>query len=729
MQKLWYKTAPKEWMEGLPVGNGRLAAFVWGDDKTDRIGLNHERLWRGTNRDRRCPESAGHLQSVRDCLMRGDFFTATTLANLYFGGKGGVSGIKDRVDPYQPAGDLVFTPDGGAALTHRELDIENGVCAVERGALQSFFIAHVAEKCIICHWNAGGASFSGRLNYSRKTDPDAIETCEYKDTTIRYACRFPEGVGFKTLVDIVTDGAVIPRADRFDIKNASYMTAFIDIAIEPEKPCLKPSSRGWETLLNSHKNAFSAVMNRVTLDIDAPVNGLPTDERLNALRSGGEDPLLPLLYFHYGRYLLISSSHGGELPANLQGKWNDDLEPPWDSDYHYDINLQMNYWPAEPAGLPECADALLKFVERSVPGAREAAQRLYGCRGVWLPIQTDIWDRPTPEAFGWAAWIGAAPWIAQHFWQRYLYSGDLNFLRGRAYPFFKEVALFYEDYLVKDDAGVYRIMPSQSPENRFLGTGFWPVSIGVSAAMDVQLAYDALGYAVKSAEILNIDADEKLKWETMREHLPPFGVGADGRLLEWDVESAEIEPGHRHVSHLYGLYPSDLFNPVDRPEQFTAAVNALNYRLSQGGGYTGWSRAWTACLFARIGDPGRAWEHFNALLTDFATVSLLDLHPPRIFQIDGNLGAAAAVFEMLVQTWGSKTHLLRALPDCWRSGRLTGVKLPGGHTLDMSWRGGVLLRLTVKIGYAGTLTLAGLADGDDLIITGEPGTTCEIALG
>lgn len=378
----------------------------------------------------------------------------------------------------------------------------------------------------------------------------------------------------------------------------------------------------------------------------------------------------------------------GELPANLQGKWNDLILPPWDCDYHFDINLEMNYWAAEQNDMGECAEALLKLCERFVPHAKKAAKDLYGCRGVWFPIQTDCWGRSTPESYGWAAWIGAAPWIAQHFWMHYRYSNDLDFLRERAYPFFKEVAEFYEDYLVLNEKGEYQLLPSQSPENRFAGTGEFPVSIGISSAMDVQLCFDALKYAIESSAILDVDEEQRNKWTEMKEHLPAFKIGADGRLLEWNREMEETEPGHRHFSHLYGLYPSDIFNPETRPEQYEAARKSLEFRLSQGGGHTGWSRAWTACLQARCGNAEGFYEHFSALVKEFATSSLLDLCGD-IFQIDGNLGAVAAVNEALFGCWNGKTRLLQALPREWYAyGTVKNVKLMGGHTLSFAWKDG-----------------------------------------
>jgi len=334
-----------------------------------------------------------------------------------------------------------------------------------------------------------------------------------------------------------------------------------------------------------------------------------------------------------------------------------------------------------------------------------------------------MWGKSTPESFGWAAWIGAAPWLARCFWDHYTYSGDKDFLRDRGYKFFKQVALFYEDYLIEDENGILQVIPSQSPENAFKEAGgLLPVSIGVSSAMDVQLAFDALGYAIQSAEILDIDHDLAFKWKTMRTKLPGFRIGTDGRLLEWDRELTESELGHRHLSHLYGVFPSELFTPETRVEQYDAARKSLEFRLAHGGGHTGWSRAWTACLMSRFNDADGFYEHFIALIKDFATVSLLDLHPPRIFQIDGNLGAVMALTEAVISCVDNKVYLLRSLPAEWPSGSLSGIKIPGGHTVSVKWKEGRLLELQVTIGYAGSVT-AYIPQYGEKRFTGVPGDT------
>lgn len=703
---LWYRRPAAIWEEGLPIGNGRLAAMVVHEADRDRIQLNHEWLWRGVQKHRDNGYVADKLSVVREYLQKGDFARATELANRYFAGKGGLLPEKGRVDPYQTAGELVFVPEQ-APLLERSLDIavaeaystrglkSGDPCSLTDGELKSKAAVSCTDHFVMLRYWGEKARFSGRLSYVRVEDAEASCLVSYTEERIRFRCSFEKGQSYQVEAVYATDGQICAAEDGITIIDAGYLEVFINIGVEHidiEKELkaypLPEAGYDMESLFLRQEGRFRGMMERTMVEFPAPEKALPTDERIQRARQGEKDDALLLLFYNYGKYLLMCSSVCGELPANLQGKWNDLILPPWDCDYHFDINLEMNYWAAEQNDMGECAEALLKLCERFVPHARKAAKDLYGCRGIWFPIQADCWGRSTPESYGWAVWIGAAPWIAQHFWMHYRYSNDLGFLRERAYPFFKEVAEFYEDYLVLDEKGEYQILPSQSPENRFAGTGGFPVSIGISSAMDVQLCSDALKYAIESSALLDVDEERRKKWTEMKEHLPAFKIGADGRLLEWDWEMEEVEPGHRHFSHLYGLYPSDIFNPETRPEQYEAARRSLEFRLGQGGGHTGWSRAWTACLQARCGNGEGFYEHFSALVKDFATSSLLDLCGD-IFQIDGNLGAVAAVNEALFGCWNGKTRLLQALPKEWHAyGAVRNVKLMGGHTLSFAWKDG-----------------------------------------
>ena len=770
--KLWYKAPAREWLEGLPIGTGRLAAMVFGTFRRERVALNHECLWKGVNRHRDNEVSRDALPEVRRLLLAGNYVDGTRAARDAFGGGGGGSGRPQRVDPYQPAGDLYleFLTPGPIADYRRELDLDRARATVSYQAGGARFtreyVAHLVEDLILVRLTYEGEPFDCVAWLDRTYDPDceltfiteapAMDTWSEKagrramlghrfssasmtrsdrtaaggaagagEADAAAACLtmtgdIRDGVDFRVRGDVwcrggrrrVVDGrkllceGVTEALFAVDIGVSAFgRSAAGECGAQRLHYSFASDAAAWDDLFRTHVSEHRRHFGSMQLDLALPETGVPTDERIRRVREGQPDPGLALLYFHYGRYLLCASSATAALPANLQGKWNEDLQPPWESDYHHDINLQMNYWIAEPAGMQRYVEALLQHIERFVPHARKAAMDLYGCRGVWYPIQTDAWGRSTPESYGWAVWIGAAPWLAQHVWWHWEYGRDADFLRTRAYPFFKEVAAFYEDYLVEDDAGVLQIVPSQSPENRFIGDGGPPVSICVSATMDVILARAAFDYAVRSAEILDLDPELRRRWRGMAGRLPELRIGRHGQLQEWNEDFDEVEPAHRHVSHLVGLHPGDLLDPERTPALWRAAEVSLERRLAAGGGHTGWSRAWTACLFARLGRGDDAWEHLNHLVTDFATDSLLDLHPPRIFQIDGNLGGAAAVMEMLLQSYRGELHLLPALPAAWPEGRVSGLRARGGVTVAMAWRNGELVEATLEGSIAGPCTI------------------------
>jgi alpha-L-fucosidase 2 len=737
------------WIDGLPVGNGRLAAMSWQNGNEDVLTINHEWLWRGVYKNRKPENNAEHLEFVRSLLKKGDYFRAGLFANLYFGGAGGMSAEKGRVDSYQSAGELRFRTIGDSPFVSRSLDIRRGAASVERagGALSARVFADCVSGLIYALWRSkDGAVLEGELRLSRPEDKNADTRIDLSPGRMTLDCAFHGGSASRLAVEIVSDGAVSVAGDSLHISGASSLCCIVNVGtfvkgIDAELAKYRPLGSDPAEAERLHSERFSAVMDRIVFELGEPSGSgtdsppLPVEERVALMKKGEMDNGLCALYYHFGRYLLVSSTICGELPPNLQGKWNDRINPPWDSDYHFDINLQMNHWLAEPCNMGESAGKLLTYVESFYESGALAAGNLYGCGGIYLPIQTDVWGVSTPESFGWGVWIGAAPWIAWHFWQRYIYSGDREFLKNRAYRFFREVARFYEDYLVEDEQGVFQIMPSQSPENRFAGMGGinLPVSIGVSSAMDVQLCYDALTYAIDTAEILGLDMEKVSKWKDMRSRLPSFGIGGDGRLLEWNEEKEELEPGHRHISHLYGVYPSELFTPEKRPAQYAAALKSLEYRLAHGGGHTGWSRSWTAAFMARFGNGEGFYEHYTALIKDFATMTLLDTHPmgswtpPVCFQIDGNFGGVAAVNEALVRCVDGKIHLLKALPKAWSEGRIKGIKTPGGHTLDLAWKQGRAVSAEITLGYAGEAVIR--VNNREQRVTGKPGGRIAVEVG
>ena len=730
-----YNISSKNWAEGLPIGNGRLAAMAWQDGDYDVLTLNHEWLWRGANRGRKPEKSGEYLPLVRKFLSEGDYFTATALTDLFFSGRGGCSGLPIRNDAYQVAGELRFLPKGECKFIERELDVRSAVAKTDRMVngivLTSTYVASCVNDIFLFRWQCIGSVFDGELSFSRTADKDAVYSTEIKGGKIIFNCGFNGGISYRVVSAIETDGELKEKECSVCVENATYLNVICDIGTEikgidnellDKKIC-------FDDELEAHNKKFSGIMGRVEFDIEGGETAAYTNELVDNMKIWGLGNEMVKRYFDFGRYLLISSSFGGDLPANLQGKWNDSICPPWESDYHMDVNLQMNYWFAESCNLPECAEKLVNFVKSFERSGQEAARKLYNCGGVYLPLMTDAWGISTPEAFGWAACLCAAPWLAQHLWWRYIYSGNIDYLKDTAYPYFKLVVEFYEDYLVKDDCGVLQIMPSQSPENRFTGTGRpFPVSVGISSALDVQLVYDALGYAIKSCEILGIDSDKRQRWTAMQDCLPEFKIGPDGRLLEWNEEKEEVEPGHRHFSHLYGLYPSELFTREKRPLQYDACKKALEFRLRQGAAETGWGNAWAACMFARFGDGKAVISHLFRLVNNFTTASMLDMCPlgpgqPNVFQVDGNLGFVAAVVETIVRFTDGKIHLLNAVPDEWKSGYLKGIKIPGGHTVNVSWHNGKLTECEIEFGFENQVAV--VVDGICKSLSGKPGEiTC-----
>jgi len=706
--RIWFRQPTEKYMEGLPLGNGRLAAMVLGNPEKNRIALNHEWLWRGENRHREQENMSAHLPQVREKLLNGEYAEGTDLANEYFGGLGGISGKPGRVDPYEPLGDLWVLLEPGEVTDYiRSLDLETGVCTVtftgaSTGKTSLSCFVSMADGALVLTLDTEKPTCHG-FALNRQEDERCTLSRRVKDNALIMEGHFRGGIDFAVKAMVKSDGSLSAQ-DGLSAAAATHTELLLQAGTSAKETSpwdemifLKGSTA---ELLQRHRAAFAQKMGQAQLELTLPEYDEPTDVRIRAYREG-KDAGIPLLYFHYGRYLFVSAS-SGELPLNLQGKWNEDLEPPWQCDYHLDINLQMCYWFAETLGLFEQEDTLFNLAERYMSHGKEVAKALYGCDGVYFCLQTDVWGRMTPESKGWGVWIGAAPWIGTHFYRRWQATGDRDFLKNRAYPFLKEVATFYEDYAITVN-GQLTLVPSQSPENTFEGAGDMPVSLCANAAMDVELCRDTLEHAILCAKALDVDADRIARWEEMLKILPRPVIGENGCLLEWDKDYVPKEPGHRHFSPLYGLFPGEMYLPGSSLGK--ACEKLMDFRLSHGGGHTGWSRSWTACLMARLGRSEEAWEHLTALIADFATISLLDLHPPRIFQIDGNMGGTAAICEMLFHDDDKLLRLLPALPQAWPKGQVKGFRGKWGLTADFAWENGQIAAVTLTSPCDRALTL------------------------
>ncbi|MDM8003640.1 MAG: glycoside hydrolase family 95 protein, partial [Bacteroidota bacterium] len=475
-----------------------------------------------------------------------------------------------------------------------------------------------------------------------------------------------------------------------------------DRTIDPRKDCSdaisKASWKSFAKIRKEHIAEHSSMFSRVSLSIggDPALDELTTDERLRRFQSGGDDPGLIATYFQYGRYLLMGSSRQpAQLPANLQGIWNKDLAAPWNSDYHTNINLQMNYWPAEVCNLTETTEPLTRFMEElTVPGS-VTARETYGAKGWTMHHTTDVFGKTAViDGVYWGMFPLGGAWMTLPLWEHYEFTNDTAYLREHAYPVMKGAAEFIRTFLVPDSQGRLVTVPSYSPENSYID----PVSgkefkLTYAPSMDNQIIREVLGNCRKAAAILGVDREWADSLQTILDRVPPDRVASNGTIAEWIEEYAEAEPGHRHMSHLFALHPGTQITP-GTPELYAAARKTLERRLENGGGHTGWSRAWIINFYARLGDGDEAYKHLRLLLEKSTLPNLFDNHPP--FQIDGNFGGTAGLAEMLLQSQNGTVQILPALPAAWPEGEVTGLKARGNFEIGIKWRNGVAEKITVK---------------------------------
>ena len=736
---LWYRAPAAAWTEALPVGNGRLGAMVFGGVEHERLQLDEASVWEGNAGDRNAPEASASFRAARELALAGKVAQAQSIMQ------------RDCMLPgdmqprsHQTLGDLTIDfVDAPAVATgyRRSLDLRSGIAATrfEVGGVRVVreCVASAPDELLLEHAEAesGGALPAMRIRLHRETfeQDAAVHAAIPASDGARLSLVGHTGQGgvrYAALADVHAEGgtvtieggdAVVRGAHAVTVALAARTSYFGNDPDAQAANDLRSANAGWASLRERAAAWFARAMDRVRLDLggtpeeaDVLPELMPTDARLARFRGKPEwDNALVATWFQYGRYLLLASSRDGSLPANLQGIWNEHFRAPWNADFHTNINVQMNYWHAGPTALAETELPLMDLVDRlRVRGAR-TAHDLYGARGWCCHHITDAWGMTAAEGRTvWGMYPLGGAWLVRHEWEHFEFTGDLAFLRDRAYPAMEGAVRFLLDYLAVDPAtGKLVSGPSTSPENTFVLPDGTHADVSMGTSMDQWIARDLLVNFLDAARILgrSNDALPTEAAEAMAKLAMP-AVAADGRLMEWSRPYGEAEPGHRHMSHLYGLHPANFITPEGSPDLAAAARRSLEFRLSHGVGHTGWSRAWLINLWARLHDGEHAWADVCALLSKSTLPNLFDNHPP--FQIDGNFGGTAGVAEMLLQshvrTWSAghlvhRIDLLPALPKAWADGRVRGLVARGAAKVDIQWRGGRLVRAQVDAPDGGEL--------------------------